>query len=221
MVEQSFGLWPQAACNGGTPSITVTSLGALTCDHPEFNPTGPNANGVIFQDESWPHGPEVIGLTRVSFNTNTGEILGADMEINTFDYGSVFTPQGLAYTIAHESGHYFGLAHSRQGGSLMFSQSAADITTGPVLTSDDAAAICAVYPPAAPPAATAPVCDADPRAGTFEPANGFAPDCGGNVTAACAVAPGPTPPNDARAALAFATATLIAAVGLRRRRARR
>jgi hypothetical protein len=222
VVQKAFGLWPQALCDGGSPAVAIASLGALACDHPEYNPTGPNANGVIFQDQSWAHGSEVIGFTRVSFNASTGEITGADMEINTFDFGSEFTPEGLAYTIAHESGHFFGLAHTDVASALMFFQSSAGNPVAPVLTADDVAAICDVYPPSETPL----VCDADPRAGASEPAHGFAPDCGGDVTAACAV-PGPSSRRssgtDAVGSIALGLALLSVAAGRspgRRRRPR-
>jgi hypothetical protein len=211
VVEKAFSLWPQAACNGGTPAIAVASLGALTCDVPESNGTGPNANAVIFQDESWAYGMEVIGLTKVSFNVKTGQIRDADIQINTLDYGGEFTPEGLAYTIAHESGHFFGLNHSFIFGTLMYPQSSAGTTVAPVLTPDDVAGICTVYPPSL----GDPMCDPDPRAGAFEPDKGFAPDCGGDVTAACSLSP-PATEGTAPSMALVAAATLFAT--LRRRR---
>ena len=217
VAQAAFGLWPQALCQGGTPAVAITSLGALTCDHPDYHPTGPNANGVIFQDDSWARGPEVIGFTLVSFNAATGEINGADMEINTFDFGSEFTPAGLSYTIAHESGHFFGLAHTQVPTALMYFQSSAGTLAAPELTADDVAAICAAYPPSG----SALVCDADPRAGAFEPAHGFAPDCGGDVTAACAVPPGAPPADDGAVSLALGVATLAVVTVRSRRRTRR
>ena len=218
VVENAFALWPQAACGGGMPAIAVISLGGLTCDVPEYNGTGPNANGVIFQDESWPYGQEVIGLTKVAFNTKTGEIRGADMQINTLDYAGEFTPEGLSYTIAHESGHFFGLAHSRELGALMYFQSSAATTVPPALTADDIAGICTIYPPSSSTASSGPMCDADPRAGRFEPAKGFAPDCGGDVTAACALAPGTFVGNAPSMALVAVAITVAAG---RRRSGRR
>jgi hypothetical protein len=218
VVEKAFGLWPQAACGGGMPAIAVISLGSLTCDVPEYNGTGPNANGVIFQDESWPYGMEVIGLTKVAFNTKTGEIRGADMQINTLDYAGEFTPEGLSYTIAHESGHFFGLAHSREFGALMSFQSSAATTVPPALSADDVAGICTIYPPSSSAASSGPMCDPDPRAGRFEPVKGFAPDCGGDVTAACAMAPG-TSFGDAPSMALVAVAIAVAAG--RRRSGRR
>jgi MYXO-CTERM domain-containing protein len=59
------------------------------------------------------------------------------------------------------------------------------------------------------------MCDPDPRAGDFEPAKGFAPDCGGDVIAACAVAPGA--PGDARSSIALVIVATVAAVRRRRR----
>ena len=216
VAQQAFGLWPQAACSGGPPAIAVTSLAPLTCDVIEQNRTGPNANGVIFQDQRWDYGTEIIGLTTVSFDGRTGEIIGADMQINTFIYGVEFTPEGLSYTIAHESGHFFGLAHSREAGSLMFFQSSAGITASPALTPDDVAGICAIYPPLPATSSSAPLCDPDPRAGAFEPAGGFAPDCGGDVTAACAIPPGA--PGAGAASIGLAAASI--SVAGRRRRSR-
>jgi hypothetical protein len=211
VAEKAFALWPAAACQGGTPAIAVTSLGALTCHAIEYNHTGPNANAVIFRDQSWPYGSEVIGLTTVSFNPKTGQIRDADMQINTFDYAGEFTPEGLEYTIAHESGHFLGLDHSPVGDALMYPRASPGTTVAPALTSDDIAGICSVYPPSS----GAPMCDPDPRAGDFEPAQGFAPDCGGDVLAACALAPGA--PDDAWSAIALVVGAAATAARRRRR----
>jgi hypothetical protein len=214
VVESAFGLWSAAVCEGGSPAITVTNLDTLTCNLPEYNRTGPNANGIIFRDDSWPYGTEVMGLTKVSFNPRTGEMRDADIQINTRDYAVEFTPEGLAYTIAHESGHFLGLDHSPAGEALMYSRSSAGIRMAPALSADDTAAICATYPPSL----GAPMCDPDPRAGDFEPAKGFAPDCGGDVTAACALAPGRIDDAPTSVALVIIVGATAVAAGRRRRR---
>ena len=74
----------------------------------------------------------------------------------------------------------------------MFYQVVATVTVGPVLTADGTTAMSTVYPPSSSTTSLsgAPLCNRNPRAGAFEPARGFAPDCGGDVRAACAIAPG-------------------------------
>jgi hypothetical protein len=179
LVQRGFGLWPSAMCaDGGFPSIAVTSLGPLICDQHEYNPLGPNANAILFRDQGWTHDPQAIALTSVTFNARTGQILDADMEINSG--GFPLSPQDLEYVFAHESGHFFGLDHSPDQSAVMYFEYAVGNTSDAKLTPDDVAAICTAYPTGR----MTPACD-------FQPPDGFATDCGGNVLAACAVAPGP------------------------------
>jgi Matrixin len=176
IVQKAFSLWPNAACSDGSPSIAYTSRDGLTCDRVEYNPTGPNANAIIFRDQGWTHDPNAIALTTVAFSVKTGKILDADMEINSGTYP--LSQFDLEFVVAHESGHFSGLDHSPLTTAVMFFQYASDNIGDTRLTSDDADAICAAYPPTR----DTPVCDA-------EPDKGFATDCGGDVLAACAVAP--------------------------------
>src|SRR5207253_2466481 len=110
LVQAGFELWPNAYCGGTTPTIAIMNRGPLTCDRREFNATGPNANAVLFRDSGWRYDGSIIALTSVVFNSRTGEILGADMEINSGGYR--LTPINLQYVVAHESGHFYGLDHS-------------------------------------------------------------------------------------------------------------
>lgn len=174
IIDQGFAHWPTAACSdGGAPSIAFMSRPGLTCDLVEYNPTGPNANAILFRDEGWKHDPMAIALTTVAFNVRTGVILDADMEINT----PLLTEADLEFVATHESGHFLGLDHSPDPTAIMFFQYAGG-GFNPRLSTDDLDAICTAYPTAR----STPVCD-------FEPPKGFATDCGGDVVAACAVAP--------------------------------
>jgi hypothetical protein len=208
LVQTSFSRWPAASCSDGFPSIAVSSIGPLACDRREYNVTGPNANAIVFRDASWPHDPLAIALTTVVFNSKTGKILDADMEINSDVYNDL-TTFDLDFVITHESGHFFGLDHSAKG-TVMYFMYMRDNTGPTVLTPDDIAGICAAYPPDR----ITPACD-------FEPEKGFAADCGGDVKASCAVAP--APPSRPRALAAVAALTLAAALAQlwRRVRARR
>ena len=211
VVDRGFAHWPTASCtDGGSPSVAFMSRSGLTCDRVEYNPTGPNANAILFRDSGWTHDPTALALTTVAFSVKTGQILDADMEINTI----VAMPIDLEFVVTHESGHFVGLDHSPDTGAVMFFQYSgpANATGDAPLAPDDIDAICAAYPPSR---ATPPVCD-------YEPDKGYATDCGGDVTAACAVAP-VSPSGDRNGLWICATVTLGAVLAhrLRARRRRR
>ena len=173
LVSSAFAAWPLADCAGNFPSIAVISFGATSCGRPEFNRQGPNANAVIFRDLEWTHQPTQIGITTVSFDTSTGRILGADIEVNTFGYE--LTPTQAKFVVMHEAGHFVGLDHSADPGAVMYAQY--DFSSGePALAPDDVAAICSAYPEPR----FELVCNAEPH-------RGYAADCGGDVEGGCAI----------------------------------
>jgi hypothetical protein len=176
LAQKGFSAWPSTSCSDGFPSIAIMSLGPLVCDNREYNVSGPNANAILFRDQGWTHDPQAIALTTVVFNSKTGKILDADMEINSegFDLNQF----DLDYVFTHESGHFFGLDHSSDPNAVMYFQYSLGNSKETNLTPDDIAAICTAYPSAR----MTPACD-------FEPEKGFAADCGGDVKASCAVAP--------------------------------
>ena len=46
-------------------------------------PSRPNANVVLFRDAGWKHDPLDLALTTVTFDVSSGNIEGADIEINS------------------------------------------------------------------------------------------------------------------------------------------
>jgi hypothetical protein len=148
----------------------------------------------------------------VAFSTKTGQILDADMEIQT----GLLTVGDLDFVITHESGHFLGLDHSPLPSAVMFFQYGGGAVM-PHLSDDDVDAICTAYPTAR----SAPACD-------FEPPKGYATDCGGDVIAACAIAPEPLSPEVTSSPVGSsagwldgaAIGALAVTLGVRRRRRR-
>jgi MYXO-CTERM domain-containing protein len=107
----------------------------------------------MFRDDEWPYAgfEDTFALTTLTYDTATGELYDADIEINTF--GIVFTTTDsdvvydLASTLQHETGHFLGIAHSPEVASPMFPLPEFGITRRE-LSADDVAAICDIYPPA-------------------------------------------------------------------------
>jgi hypothetical protein len=153
--QSAFAKWSGVQCANGadaTPSIQAQDEGAVACSTVEYSEAGPNQHVLIFRDESWPYSDEynTLALTTVTFDSVTGEILDADMEINTAQHTVVTTtpvPQGaydLESILTHEAGHFLGLAHSPDKDAVMYALYQPGSTT---LTSDDISGICSIYLP--------------------------------------------------------------------------
>lgn len=214
IAERAFARWTSADCGSDRPSIGVADLSPANCGEPEYNSSSPNANVIMFRDGDWPeeYDPAAVAHTVVTFNTETGEIFDADIEVNSFDTRLTTDDANVHFDlesiIVHETGHFLGLDHSHLGDATMFfRQSRGDLSLRD-LASDDADGICSLYPPGRH------VSNDDCR-----PRHGFSPDCGRSEDRGCAIAGRAGGAN--RAWPITLVAALGAAFGVRRRRRRR
>lgn len=218
IIEDAFRAWISADCGGGTtPSLEIWNFGALDCTETQFNQLEPNANGWIFRDDSWPYrgANATLALTTLTFEVNSGEILDADVEVNSHNINlttsDTVVDNDLLSIATHEAGHFLGLAHTNIKTATMN----ADYSPGDLsfrsLEADDQAAICDAYPP------SRDVADkCAPR-----PLHGFSRFCGTGVDelkSGCAIA-SPLLPRSGR--FAGAALVLVVGLGIARRRRRR
>jgi len=165
--SEALKAWTSATCpHGGHPDIhaTVSSLAGGT---PGYVAAGPNENLVILIDENWPYDASDLGKTLLTFGLDSGELYDADVALNSAGYPfSIDAGTGdidLVAVLTHELGHVLGLDHSDVPGATMQPEAPGFATSAlRTLESDDVAGICAVYPPASKPAATA---SGDPSTG--------------------------------------------------------
>jgi MYXO-CTERM domain-containing protein len=182
IIRSAFGQWMQADCGRGShPSFQMWDIGApfggIICEEPEFNSTRPNANVWLFRDTDWPYAGEssTLALTSTIFEKNSGALLDADVEINSFTVALTTTSisgevkKDLASIVTHEAGHFLGLGHSQVPQATMFAQYSAGDLNYRSLHPDDEAGICAIYPPVR----DTPMCVGP------TPAHGFSRYCGG------------------------------------------
>jgi hypothetical protein len=191
LMREAFAIWENARCGeaGERPSIQISdAFGPALCATTQYNTRAGNANLVLFRDDDWPYSGEGRELAATWLTVDgQGVILDADIEINATSPLSVPAEAGLSLGVivdqhdllsimVHEAGHFLGLDHSREDGSVMLAElSAAEVRTQ--LSADDEAAICAAYPPER----DAATCDYTPR-------GGFAPECAANAAASgCSV----------------------------------
>lgn len=156
----AFTRWTGATCpttgsGRSRVSLDVRDLGPVSCARIGYEGGGrPNQNIIVFRDESWPYKKEVLALTKVQYDTTTGEIYGADMEINAIDMNplALRDPVGGAdydflSVVTHEAGHFLGMAHSDTEEAAMFANYRPGSTIRRTLTDDDVTGICEVYRP--------------------------------------------------------------------------
>jgi hypothetical protein len=156
LLNAAFAKWTQSTCGGGSQhvSISVTDLGPVVCGEVNYNKDGsPNQHVVVFRDDVWPHNDpfNALGLTTVTFDTDTGEIYDADTEINGTLSLSVGASMPGSYDLdsilTHEMGHFLGLAHSSDTAATMFASYTPGSTSMRMLSPDDTAGLCSIYPP--------------------------------------------------------------------------
>ena len=175
-IDASFATWMDADCDGSAPNVIFKPLPPSTCQRAEFN-TGPNVNTIAFLDP-WrdpcfePGDPgyddNAFAVTIVWHNTNTGEILDADMMINDTEASATSAggpydncpdtgcdpgsraapgPADLASIVTHEVGHFIGIGHSDVAEATMFASAERSSVAKRDLAPDDVEAICEIYPP--------------------------------------------------------------------------
>lgn len=175
VVEQAFDAWMQADCGNGTPSIKVHMLGPIECGLSEYNSRVGNANIVSFREHDWPYigADNAIGLTTTRFDTMTGELWDADIELNGFSHhltiGDPIQGDDLLSVLTHEAGHFLGLSHSTDSTATMKAlyDPVNDGRDFRSLAADDVAGICAVYPP-----------EREPATDSCQNRHGFSAQCG-------------------------------------------
>ena len=187
IAEQAFLAWKSAKCpGGGSPNFEVHFQGFVSCDRREAvcGTADANVNVIMLHDTDWPYagqigGSDDIGVTTPVGSTKSGLIVDADVEVNSENFGfkpdpsSAMMNTSLLYVFAHEFGHFLGLAHSNVAGALMIPRYQSVAMSVNLVSADDAAAICAAYPPG--PALT---CTASsPAYDTCQVAAGADPPC--------------------------------------------
>ncbi|WP_437955988.1 matrixin family metalloprotease [Sorangium sp. So ce119] len=203
VLDVAFGAWQQAPCpGGGTPGIRVQNLGPVACGAVELNARDgktrivdglvpANANVVVFRDLDWlaaaGHNSEMLALTTVQFDKKTGELWGADMEINSdlYDFSvgddSAAPREDLLAVVTHEAGHFLGLDHSMLGpeATMHYRYDRSDPINFRTLHEDDINGICQIYPPR----------DLSTSTCNPIPPHGFSPECAEDQMVACGVSP--------------------------------
>ncbi|WP_438023906.1 matrixin family metalloprotease [Sorangium sp. So ce233] len=203
VLDAAFEAWQQAPCpGGGTPGIRVQNLGPVACGAVELNARDGktklvdglvpgNANVVVFRDLDWlaaaGHTSEMLALTTVQFDKKTGDLWGADMEINSnlYDFSvgddSAAPREDLLAIVTHEAGHFLGLDHSMIGpeATMHYRYDRSDPINFRTLHEDDITAICQVYPPR----------DLSTSTCNPIPPHGFSPECAEDQMVACGVSP--------------------------------
>jgi MYXO-CTERM domain-containing protein len=155
-LKVALAQWDKADCSsGGNASISIEYLGETSTDHVGYDdaPGAKNENAVFFRTDDWAYSDSnQVALTTVTFRSDTGDILDADIEVNSTLNISTDRPLtahefDLETVFAHELGHVLGLAHSNERTATMYATYNPGTFEQGQLKDDDRAGLCAIYLP--------------------------------------------------------------------------
>jgi hypothetical protein len=170
--DLAFQAWRNVDCGGTPAGVVMQNLGQVACGSVEYNKDAGNAN-IVIVNSAWEHSAasHTYALTTTTFEPETGVLLNADIELNARDHDFTVSDEQVASdllsVLTHEVGHFLGLAHSESPDATMFAFYEDGSTELRSLTADDAAGLCALYPPTP---GLDETCNPLPR-------HGFSPEC--------------------------------------------
>ncbi len=179
-VTNAFAIWQMAMEDCG--SVTLTEGARISTRRIGFDPDGVNSNLMLFRFSSctkkvpataacwadgscgnafdcWGHASTLLGVTTVSYDTQTGRIFDADIELNAANnvYTTVNEPPcsgvlnqtcvatDVRNTMVHEIGHFLGLGHAEGRTSTMNATSSIGDLAKRTLDPGTKAFVCEVY----------------------------------------------------------------------------
>lgn len=174
--------WANVPCdeNGVSRQYFRVNRNANTWVLSGYDAQAENANTISFRrrwGDNATHRVGTIAITIVTYDSLTGEIFDADIEMNQYDERA--NPDGFRFSttrtvdpgsadlptiMTHELGHFLGLAHSDNDRAVMWPEAGLGEPRRD-LTADDSAGICEVYPTASAPALPGRVCRGVPYGG--------------------------------------------------------
>lgn len=189
---RAFAAWaaPNKTCTPGISAIELPPSDDAAIVGYRAGERGHNLVGV---PETWTHGsgPDTLALSTLTFQAETGEIFDVDVEVNpmvSWSFSEKPPPDGydLESALTHEVGHMLGFAHTGVSDAVMYPNYEVGSIKQRTLASDDAEAICVVYPNRATRATAAGLVQS--TACNLAQSSG-ASSCEPNITHGCSVGP--------------------------------